>query len=168
MTNVLKSEIELAQLSDRAAISACVHAAYFHYVAHLGREPEPMLADYEALIDRGLVYVLRGPAQGAIRGVLVMEPHGDTMFIDNVAVHPEHQHKGLGRRLLLFAEQQAVTRRLNELRLYTNELMTENIAYYRRRGYEEVERRTEHGFRRVFMRKVLKARSWPRADEPDP
>jgi ribosomal protein S18 acetylase RimI-like enzyme len=127
-----------------------------------------MLADYEALIDRGLVYVLRGPAQGAIRGVLVMEPHGDTMFIDNVAVHPEHQHKGLGRRLLLFAEQQAVTRRLNELRLYTNELMTENIAYYRRRGYEEVERRTEHGFRRVFMRKVLKARSWPRADEPDP
>ena len=155
MTDVLKSEIELAQLSDRAAVSACVHAAYFHYIARLGREPEPMLADYGALIGRGLVYVLRGPARGAICGVLVMDPQDDAMFIDNVAVHPEHQHKGLGRRLLLFAEQQALAKRLKELRLYTNELMTENIAYYTRLGYAEVERRAEDGFARVFMRKLL-------------
>jgi hypothetical protein len=33
--------------------------------------------------------------------------------------------------------------------------MTENIAYYRRLGYEEVERRVDEGFRRVFMKKVL-------------
>ena len=78
------------------------------------------------------------------------------MFIENVAVHPAHQHRGFGRRLLLFAERQAVSNGLSEMRLYTNEVMTENIRYYRRLGYQEIDRRTENGFRRVFMRKGLK------------
>jgi hypothetical protein len=33
--------------------------------------------------------------------------------------------------------------------------MTRNIALYARLGYAEVERRAEHGFARVFMRKRL-------------
>jgi ribosomal protein S18 acetylase RimI-like enzyme len=157
MTDVLDSEIELARVSDCAAVWACVHAAYFHYIARLGREPAPILADYAALIGRGLVYVLREPAVREVCGVLVIEPRDEAMFIENVAVHPEYQHKGLGRRLLQFAERQAVSKRLNEMRLYTNELMTENIRYYRCLGYEEIDRRTEHGYRRVYMRKLLKS-----------
>ena len=45
--------------------------------------------------------------------------------------------------------------KLLEVRLYTHELMVENISLYGRLGYQEVERRAEEGFRRVFMRKVL-------------
>ena len=41
--------------------------------------------------------------------------------------------------------------------LYTNELMAENIALYARSGYAEYERRQEQGFRRVFMRKSLRS-----------
>ena len=33
--------------------------------------------------------------------------------------------------------------------------MTRNIALYTRLGYVEVARRVEHGFARVFMRKLL-------------
>jgi hypothetical protein len=33
--------------------------------------------------------------------------------------------------------------------------MVANISLYRRLGYQEMERRTEAGFRRVFMRKLL-------------
>ena len=33
--------------------------------------------------------------------------------------------------------------------------MTENIAMYARGGYEEIDRRTERGFPRVYMRKQL-------------
>ena len=44
---------------------------------------------------------------------------------------------------------------MSELRLYTHELMVENIALYQRLGYREVERRQEDGFRRVFMRKPI-------------
>ena len=53
MTNVIESDIQLAQGSDCAAVQACVQAAYVQYVARLGCEPAPMLADYAALIGRG-------------------------------------------------------------------------------------------------------------------
>lgn len=44
---------------------------------------------------------------------------------------------------------------LSEVRLYTNVKMTENLSYYPRRGYREVERRTENGFERVYYSRVL-------------
>jgi ribosomal protein S18 acetylase RimI-like enzyme len=147
------NNIGLAESRDWQAISSCVRAAYAHYVPRIGREPAPMTADYRTLIARSAVYVFR--EQKHVRGVLVIVPEPGAMFIENVAVHPEYQGRGIGRRLLLYAEQLARNAGLMEMRLYTNELMTENIAYYHRLGYEEVERRTEQGFRRVFMRKIL-------------
>jgi ribosomal protein S18 acetylase RimI-like enzyme len=142
-----------AESGDWQAITSCVRAAYAHYVPRIGREPAPMTADYKKLIARSAVYVFR--EQEHVRAVLVIVPEPGAMFIENVAVDPAYQGRGIGRRLLLHAEQLARNAGLAEMRLYTNELMTENIEYYCRLGYEEVERRTEHGFRRVFMRKIL-------------
>jgi hypothetical protein len=39
--------------------------------------------------------------------------------------------------------------------LYTNIVMTENLALYTRLGFEETHRADEDGYRRVFMRKRL-------------
>lgn len=145
--------IRLAEPADATAVTACVRQAYAHYVERIGREPAPMTADYADLIARGAVYVLLESA--SIVGVLVIHQLDDSLFIENVAVHPEHQKRGLGRALLAMAEQQARRAGVAEMRLYTHELMVENIALYRRIGYHEVERREEHGFRRVFMRKPI-------------
>ncbi len=41
--------------------------------------------------------------------------------------------------------------------LYTHAMMTENQALYGRMGYRETDRRTDHGFPRVFMEKPLAA-----------
>jgi ribosomal protein S18 acetylase RimI-like enzyme len=41
------------------------------------------------------------------------------------------------------------------VRLYTNEVMVENLAFYQRLGFVEVERRMDEGYRRVFLRKSL-------------
>ena len=114
-----------------------------------------MLADYAELIGRGAVYVLESLPEQTLQGVLVLRQYDQRMWIENVAVPPEYQHRGLGRRLLSFAEQAARGAGFGEIHLYTHELMTENIALYTRLGYVEVERRQEDGFRRVFMRKVL-------------
>ena len=143
----------LAVASDREGVSACVNAAYTPYIARMGVTPAPMLADDTDLIARGLVYVLE--REDAIVGVLVIEPKPGYLFLENVAVHPDAQGLGFGRRLLVFAEEQARAAGLPEIRLYTNELMTENLALYPRVGYEETERRSEDGYRRVFMRKRL-------------
>lgn len=138
---------------DRTGVEACVNAAYRMYIPRMGKQPAPMLADYARLIDRGEVYVA-GPSDD-IQGVLVIEPRSDHLFIENVAVRPDLQGSGLGSRLLAYAEEQARFLGLSELRLYTHERMTENLAYYPKRGYEEVARREEDGYARVFMSKRL-------------
>jgi ribosomal protein S18 acetylase RimI-like enzyme/Icc-related predicted phosphoesterase len=140
---------------DAGAIEACVRAAYAKYVPRLGREPEPMRADYRALVDAGQVHVLL--AQGAVIGALVLMNRGDHLFIDNVAVVPAWQGRGLGRALMAFAEEAARLQGLPELRLYTNARMTENLRLYRLLGFGETDRRHENGYDRVYMRKAIES-----------
>ncbi|MGH2517236.1 MAG: GNAT family N-acetyltransferase, partial [Ktedonobacterales bacterium] len=145
--------IRLTHRMEQPAVAACVRAAYAPYIARIGKEPAPMSADYASLIERGVVSVL--PDDEGVRGVLVMELVDGALFIENVAVHPRYQGHGLGRRLMAYAEARARTRGSNEIRLYTNERMTENLAFYARLGFEEVDRRMDAGYRRVFLRKTL-------------
>jgi ribosomal protein S18 acetylase RimI-like enzyme len=92
-----------------------------------------------------------------VAGVLVLRPDGDALMVENVAVDPARQGEGLGRALLTFASDQAAVRGVEELRLYTHELMTSNIDLYERLGWEEYDRLEQHGFARVFMRKRVDA-----------
>jgi ribosomal protein S18 acetylase RimI-like enzyme len=127
--------------------------AYDPWVALIGKKPAPMLDDYAALIAEGRVSVLE--RDGRILGVLVLLPQPDTMLLDNVAVAPEAQGGGVGRRLLDHAEAAARGAGFATITLYTNELMAGNVALYARRGYVETERRHEKGHRRVYMLKSL-------------
>ena len=145
--------IRPAAAGDEAAVAACVEAAYAVYVGRLGRRPAPMAADHGDLIRRDRVWV--AVEGGAVRGVLVLEPAADHLLVWSVAVEPAAQGRGLGRRLLAFAAAEARRRGLPEIRLFTNELMTENIAFYARLGYEETARRQEGPYRRVYFRKAV-------------
>jgi ribosomal protein S18 acetylase RimI-like enzyme len=139
-----------ARPGDASAVAALTACAYAKYVPRMGREPEPMTVDYAEIIVDFYVWIL-----GDVDGVLVLKVEPDHLLIWSIAVDPAQQGCGLGRRLMAFAEDEA--RRLDrpELRLYTHETMTENIALYTRLGYQETERRREKGFERVFMRKAL-------------
>jgi ribosomal protein S18 acetylase RimI-like enzyme len=77
--------------------------------------------------------------------VLVLKREHATLWIENVAVHRDHHHRGLGRRPLAYAEGRARAAQLLDVRLYTHEQMVENISLYRRLGYKEVERCAEEG-----------------------
>ncbi|TDP93152.1 N-acetylglutamate synthase-like GNAT family acetyltransferase [Leucobacter luti] len=135
--------------TDVPAIQALVRAAYAPYVERIGREPAPMHADYPSAVLAGNAIVAQHEAR--IVGVLVCEPINGSLHIENVAVHPDAQGLGVGSALLAHAETLAVSLRLPEIRLYTNARMTENLAYYPRRGFTEVDRRVEDGFDRVFF-----------------
>ena len=147
------TDIRLAQLSDLDAIRDCVMVAYTPWIKRIGRRPAPMDDDYTALIRAGEVYVV--PHHEDVRAVLVVRPLESALLIENVAVHPGHQKQSLGRTLLTFAEQLARQHGLSSTTLYTNALMTENIALYQRLGYIETERRNERNFQRVYMHKPL-------------
>jgi len=87
----------------------------------------------------------------------------DDLF--RVAVAPDAQHSGVGRALLAFAERRALGAGVRELRLYTHERMTANIALYERLGYRITWRAEEDGFARVHMAKTVQAKSASGADE---
>jgi len=145
--------IRKAQPSDAVAIKRCVEAAYQHYIARMGKPPGPMVDDYANVIEQHGAFVVE--ENGEIVGVLVLIQTESSMLLDNVAVHPEHQGKGLGRRLLELAESETRNEGYPHLDLYTHECMTENIEMYKRIGYVETERKPEHGYNRVYMQKAL-------------
>jgi GNAT superfamily N-acetyltransferase len=145
--------IRPAVAADVARVTECMHAAYEPWVPRLGRRPWPMVQDYSAVTEAEWVFVAE--SAGRLCGVLVLSETNDGLLIDNVAVLPALKGQGVGRALLIRAEQEARARGYDSLYLYTNEKMHENIALYARIGYAEYERRQEEGFCRVFMRKSL-------------
>ena len=146
--------IRAATAADVPAIANIVDHAYRHYIARIGKPPGPMLDDYAARVVEGVVWVIEEGA--AIAGTVVLLPTTDYLLLDNIAVSPARQGLGLGRRLLAFAEAEAVRRGYQEIRLYTHQTMVENQRLYASIGYEETGRGTEAGYDRVFMRKQLR------------
>jgi ribosomal protein S18 acetylase RimI-like enzyme len=146
--------IRPAHADDAAAVGQLVHDAYTHYVARLGKPPGPMLDDFARRIADEQVWILED--DGALAGILVLEDaENGALLLDNVAVAPTAQGKGYGRALVEFAEAEARRRGHTQVRLYTNEVMTENIALYRRLGFAETGRVSEKGYERVYMAKPL-------------
>ncbi len=141
--------------ADVVSIESIVRDAYSPYIARNCATPGPMLDNYPARVAQGVVHVLE--SEVGIEGVIVLipEPDGNCMLLDNIAVSPTAQGKGHGRTLLQWAEDTARRAGFSCIRLYTQEVMTENIAIYTRRGYVETHRATEIGLKRVFMQKTL-------------
>lgn len=142
-----------ATAADVPAISACARAAYEKYLPRMDRDPAPMVADFAAHVAASQVHVLI--EDGGLLGYIVAMARANCWFVDNVALAPEHQGRGLGRRLMDLAEAAARQHGLPEVRLYTNVVMTENIGFYGRLGFIETGRVREHGFDRVYMAKRL-------------
>ena len=148
--------IRPALVNEVESVRLLVERAYQHYVPRIGMRPGPMDADYQSLVEAGEVFVLAGQGDPGpdIAGLIVLRSMPDGyLLIENVAVDPRRRGEGLGRDLMAFADAEARARGLPELRLYTHEAMTENIAWYGRLGWEEYERRAEVGFARVFFRR---------------
>jgi GNAT superfamily N-acetyltransferase len=145
--------VRLAAPAEAVTLRVIAREAYQHYVPRIGREPAPMSADYDAAVRAGQAWVAVG--QGEVIGFAVLIAHPGHLLLENLAVRPSRQGRGAGSRLLALAEDQARRRRLAEIRLYTNEAMTDNLAYYPRRGYTETHRAEQDGFRRVYFRKHI-------------
>lgn len=147
------SRLRRAGLADLPAIERLIEVAFTPYIERIGRPPGPMSADYARALTDSRVWVVEGSDR--LDGVLVLETHDDHLLVDVIAVDPAAQGRGVGVALLDRAESDARALGLGELRLYTNEAMTENLDYYPRRGFEETGRRVDEGFRRVYFRKPV-------------
>ncbi|KMO68186.1 GNAT family N-acetyltransferase [Mycolicibacterium obuense] len=151
----MSAAVRAAQPADVPAIERIVAAAYSPYIDRIGRAPAPMETNHYDLVSTAdQVYVLTDEdPDGLIVGVLVLVDEPDHVFVDSVAVATERRGRGHGRTLLAFAEQRAHERGCGEVRLYTNAAMTENLVFYPRLGYVEVDRRVDNGYDRVYFTK---------------
>ncbi|WP_165367680.1 GNAT family N-acetyltransferase, partial [Phytoactinopolyspora endophytica] len=134
---MMRLEIRPAQAGDLAAVEDVVATAYHRWASHLGIRPAPLDADYAELIVSGHVYVA---CHDAVDGVIVLIDEDDCLVVENVAVRPDAQGRGIGRALLAFAEREATRRKLPSLRLYTHEKMESNVTLYQALGYVETHR----------------------------
>jgi ribosomal protein S18 acetylase RimI-like enzyme len=157
-----------AEDGDGDAMRALARDAYGLYVARIGREPGPMTADYDAIAASGNAQLVWD--EDVLLGMLVTQVGEDALLVENVAVSPAAQGTGLGSALLVEAERLARHHGLSDIRLYTHEMMTENLAFYARRGFVETHRATDDGFNRVFLAKRLEPTGEARAttSEVDP
>jgi ribosomal protein S18 acetylase RimI-like enzyme len=142
----------LAKTEELTEIEEVVTVSYEKYLPRMDKPPAPMGRDYAEAIENREIWVVGDPVQGLI--LLIAIPEG-VLLIENVAVHPSIQGSGRGRELMDFAEVVATERGLNRLALYTNEAMTENLFLYEHLGFFEAGRRTEDGYRRIYMEKIL-------------
>lgn len=145
--------IRLADPGDEPAVRACAKAAYAAYVALIGKEPAPMVADFTAQIAASQVHVAQ--EAGRFMGFVTFFPEDGYMFLEAVAVTPAAKGRGIGGRLIGYCEDHARGLRLASVRLYTNEKMAANLTLYPHLGYVEAGRRHEDGYDRVYYEKRL-------------
>jgi ribosomal protein S18 acetylase RimI-like enzyme len=145
--------IRKATPAEAEVVKAITDAAYHKYIAVIGRLPQPMTADYSQMAGEHDIWLLSVGEQ--VVGLIVLMNKPDHILIYNLAIRPEQQHRGWGRRLLAWAETEAARQGYHLIRLYTNALMEGNVAYYQRYGYGETGREDYLGSTLVYMEKRL-------------
>tara|TARA_R110000782_G_scaffold266716_1_gene361463 strand:+ start:174 stop:626 length:453 start_codon:yes stop_codon:yes gene_type:complete len=131
------SRIRRAQVADAAGLASCIDAAYARYTGHLTDLP-PVSEGCAAEIENNQVWV--AVDDGEIVAGLVLVAQAAAMKLANVAVHPDHGGRGLGRELLALSETEARKQGYSEMRLNTHVGMPENVRFYIRLGWKEISR----------------------------
>jgi ribosomal protein S18 acetylase RimI-like enzyme len=126
-------QIRRAGPSDADAVRSLTREAYAQWVPLIGREPMPMRADYaKAVREREIDLAYE---DGELVALIEMIVHPDQLYIENIAVSPRHQRKGLGRLLLAHAERKARAAGLPRLGLLTNQAFESNVRLYQSVGF---------------------------------
>ena len=131
--------MRLAKPDELDLVRAITDAAYAQYPSTIGIVPMPVIEDYAPRIAAGQVWLL--DVDGVPAALSVIETHDDHLMIYSLAVRPTFQGRGLGRSLLDHSMNLARAAGVSEVRLYTNALMTRNIALYTGYGFHETGRR---------------------------
>ena len=126
--------------------------AYQPYVAVIGKEPAPMVADYGAHLADDTV--ITASLDDKIIGFAVLIDKPDGLWLETIAVADGYRGQGIGTALLAYT-QTHIREKADSYQLYTNEKMIANKDWYLRLGFTITAIKEQAGFRRIFFKKVL-------------
>ena len=147
-------KITKASEEDLQEILELQHLAYQSEAALFGRQDiQPLTETLDELAEEykaGTVLKMtdeNGKIIGSVRG---KEADG-TLYIGKLMVHPDHQRKGYGRRLVTAIEECCPGRRYE---LFTSTRSVNNIRLYESLGYKKFDERDADGeIRFVYLEK---------------
>ncbi|MDF1671795.1 MAG: GNAT family N-acetyltransferase [Roseovarius sp.] len=141
-------QLRKATLEDAGALVQCIDSAYAKYPNRIPDMPLVSSGIAEE-ITQNQVWV--AVEEGEIVAGLFLVPKDGFMKLANLAVHPNHGGKGIGRKLTELSESEARRQGYNEMRLNTHVAMPENVQLYEHLGWEVAARNNNT----VSMRKCL-------------
>ena len=145
--------IRMGSIEDLVAVQACIAEAYAPYVSVIGKEPAAMRTDFSSYLTQGNLQI--ATLDGELVGLMVTISEQDYLEVRSVAVMPSFQRRGLGRRLMAWAEKRARSLGHKTVRLYTNAKLQDLITMYEGMGFVTREKKYDGGYDRVFMSKEL-------------
>ncbi len=148
-------ELRRAGPADAATVRHLTREAYAKWVPIVGREPKPMGADYDAAVRNHRVDLLY--VGGTLAALIEMIDQGDRLLVENLAVSPGYQRRGLGTRLLAHAEAVAASLGYGRhLALHKHPDFDGNAELYARVGYRiDSEEDIGGGLVRINMSKTV-------------
>jgi ribosomal protein S18 acetylase RimI-like enzyme len=151
-------QIRAATVADLASIASCADLAFASVIGHSDKRDAKLGEEsLRSQILEGSIRLICDEAH--VLGYISLWPSADQMFIDTLAVLPKHHRRGLGSRLLAFADSETSRLGLSSVNLFTKAMMVDNLEFYRRRGFRETGRCDDDGFCRVFYTKEISPKS---------
>ena len=120
-------EFARLQAIDKAARSRYATLAGFEFAAHT-----PAIAAER--LGAGETWVAE--LAESIVGFILLQPHGESVYVANISVAPEASGLGVGARLITHAISRAVATRANAVTLTTFRAPPWNGPWFRRQGFE--------------------------------
>ena len=152
--------IRLAMTTDVPAIKLIARKSFERYVPLIGKPPAPMNANFSGHVLKDTVFIAQSEKkQGSVLGYAIVLQRDGEWLLDNIAVSPEAQGRGIGSALIAACETFLQKQGVQRYHLYTNEAMEQNLTWYPEIGFVEMARRLEDGFSRICFTKEMVPKS---------
>jgi ribosomal protein S18 acetylase RimI-like enzyme len=135
--------ISTATEQDIPALDSLVNSAYRGDSSRQGWTTEADLLDGIRTSEHSLRAMLQNPNSLILKyeeasnllGCVYLETKGNDLYLGMLTVSPDAQTNGIGKQLLLAAEQIALDRKCRAITMTVITVRQELLAWYERRGY---------------------------------
>ena len=152
-------EICIATEADIPALTALMNSAYRGESSTKGWTTEAHLIAGETRTDENnLTEIIRRPGSVILKytneknkliGCVNLQKQGSRLYLGMFSVSPEQQGGGIGKKMLLAAEQHALNENCNSIYMHVISVRTDIIEWYMRHGYND------NGERKPFIEDEL-------------